>query len=301
MTRFLILMSMCGFFMLSSQEIKAQENVTIADSIDAVVNKHLEETVFYKKDAIKIDEKDLLNAIDNLPSFGVFKDTYFTTGIPLHGSINKKTADAHFQFSIRQRLTKSRLPFNTYLMLNYTQKSFWDIYAKSSPFKDNNYNIGVGVGKVIIHNGAVRGGAFLQVEHESNGRDGDESRSWNMISLAGRYNYNVQLVFGFKVWIPFVDGEQNEDLLDYRGLGTVTANYLSKNKRWWLTTEFTPRKGWGNLNSLVTVSYKLHPKHNQFLYLRFYDGMGESLLDYNRYEINLRVGFCIKPDFRNLF
>jgi len=279
---------------------RAQE-ITGNDSIDNIIRSKTDQTPFYKRQEFQVDEEDVLKVIDALPAFGVFKDTYFTTGIPLSQKIDRNSADVLFQISIRHRITKSRLPFNTFLFLTYTQRSFWDIYADSAPFRDNNYNPALGLGKYIIHNNIFKGTAFLQLEHESNGRDGKESRSWNMMSFAIKYYYNLQLSFGLKVWIPFVDGGENKDLLDYRGLGTFTANYVTKDMKWWLSAELNPRKGFGNVNTVVTASFRVSKNSNQYIYARFYNGKGDSLLDYNKYDMNIRVGFCIKPDFRSIF
>ena len=277
------------------------QDISLKDSINNIVEERLRKTTFHKQDQLEIEEESILKLADELPAFGVYKDTYFTTGVPLNKKIDRNTADVMFQISIRHRLTKSRLPFNTFLYLTYTQKSFWDVYAESAPFRDNNYNPGIGLGKYIIHNNTLKGGAFLQIEHESNGRNGKESRSWNMISLSSKYYYNLQLAFGFKVWIPIVDGEENGDLLDYRGIGTLSVNYITKNKKWWFEAEINPRKGFGNANTIVTASFLVSENANQYIYARFYNGKGESLLDYDKYNMNIRVGFCIKPDFGSIF
>lgn len=281
--------------------IANSQNVSLKDSVENAMEERLKHTILYKRDQIQIEEESIMKLADELPAFGVYKDTYFTTGIPLNKTIDKNTADAKFQISVRQRLTKSRLPFNSFLYFTYTQKSFWNIYAESAPFRDNNYNPSIGVGKYIIHNNILKGGAFLQVEHESNGRDGKESRSWNMVSLSSTYYYNLQLAFRFKVWIPIVDGEENDDLVDYRGIGMFSVNHITKNKKWWFEAEVNPRKGFGNANTTITASFKISKNANQYIYARFYNGTGDSLLDYNKYEMNIRVGFCIKPEFGNIF
>lgn len=288
------------FLLIGSQNVKSQEDIQ-KESLDILVQKHLDETPFYKNDQLTINEENILKRIDAFPAFGVYKDTYFTTGIPLDRSINRNTADAMFQISIRHRLTKSRLPFNTFLYFTYTQKSFWNLYAESAPFKDNNYNPGIGLGKYIIHDNKYKGTAFLQLEHESNGKDGEGSRSWNMISFSSKYFYNLQLSFGLKVWIPIVDGEENKDLVDYRGIGALSVNYITKNGRWWLSGELNPRRGFGNVNTTLTAGFKVTPKDNQYVYARFYNGKGDSLLDYDKYHMNIRIGFCIKPDFGSAF
>ena len=67
----------------------------------------------------------LRNEFDNGPYFGLYKDNYFTVGTTvLPGQTPSKTnSDVKFQISIAQRLTKSTLPWNTFVFLMYTQKN----------------------------------------------------------------------------------------------------------------------------------------------------------------------------------
>ena len=300
MTKTFNLLVFLTITLIISSNMRAQ-TIAMDDTLQESINQRLKKLSIFEEEQIEVNEEDILKQIDNKPAFGIYRDNYFTTGIPLNQSINKNTADALFQVSIRHRMTKSRLPFNTFLYLTYTQKSFWDIYDKSAPFRDNNYNPSLGLAKYIIHNNLLKGAAFLQIEHESNGRAGVESRSWNMISLSSKYFFNSQLTLGIKLWIPIVDGEENRDLITYRGVGSLSANYRSKDKRWWFTGEITPRKKIGDFNTSLTAAFKISIKSNQYLYVRFYDGRGENLLDYKKYNLNIRVGFCVKPDFQNIF
>ena len=119
-------------------------------------------------------------AFDNGPYFSLYRDNYFIAGIPLGQEIKRTNSDVKFQVSIAQRLTKSVLPFNTYLFLTYTQKCFWNVFEESLPMHDLNFNPGIGLSKLLIVKGHMIGKATLLIEHESNGRDGDASRSWNM-------------------------------------------------------------------------------------------------------------------------
>ena len=48
------------------------------------------------------------------------KDTYFVGGTVLGGKPTQYNSDVKFQISFQQRLTKSVLPFHTYLYLFYT-------------------------------------------------------------------------------------------------------------------------------------------------------------------------------------
>lgn len=291
-------------FIMGAIPIKFYGQVDIPyvnDTIKEHIISYLDTVPIYKQRYISLDEISIRQTVDAMPAFGIYKDMFFVTGIPLNTKVNRNTTDAMFQISIRQRLTKSYFPFNSFLYLTYTQKSFWDIYSKSSPFRDTNYNPGIGFGRYLIQNNKLKGAGFIQIEHESNGRDSIDSRSWNYLSLSSKYFFNLRLSLGLELWIPFVDGKENKDLLDYRGLGIVSINYISKDAKWWLSSDLNPRKGWGNVNTTVNIAYKLSRSHNQYLFAQFYNGKGESLLDYDKYSMNIRFGICIKPDFLNIY
>lgn len=270
------------------------------DSLWEEYNKAMRDPHIFKPRQLKISERDAIKMADKLPAFAVYRDTYFVTGVPLDREITNETADASFQISIRQRLTKSVLPFKTFAYLTYTQKSFWDIYAESSPFRDTNYNPGLGLGKYIFYGNRLVGAAFVQIKHESNGRDGEDSRSWNYLSMSMKYFFNARFNIAGEFWIPYVDGGNNKDLLDYRGLGYISINYISNKHKWWLSADLNPKKGF-SINSTLTAAFRVSEKSNQYLFARFFHGYGESLKDYNKYAMNIRVGICIKPDFYNIF
>lgn len=290
------------FCLMIPSDLKAQYGyLQIADSTRLKIEKHADTASLNVKNQIHITEQEAIKVLDALPAFAVYRDIYFTTGIPLNEDITSKSADALFQISFRHRLTKSYLPFNTFAYLTYTQKSFWDIYDNSAPFRDSNYKPGIGLGKYIIRNNKLEGAMFMQIEHESNGKGGEESRSWNYLSFSAKYFYNHRFSLGVKAWIPYVDGGENKNLIDYRGLATLSMNYQSNDSKWWLAAEATPRKGSGNVNTTVTAAFRITKNSNQYLYVRFYNGKGDSLLDYDKYNMNIRFGICIKPDFYSIY
>ena len=88
--------------------------------------------------------------LDSRPYFSLYKDTYFIGGTVLGGKPTEWNSDVKFQISFQQRLTKSRLPFHTYLYLFYTQKAIWHVFRNSLPFYDLNFNPGIGISKHII-------------------------------------------------------------------------------------------------------------------------------------------------------
>lgn len=268
------------------------------DSIGKIEKNWLD---LFRVQAIRSSENEAVNAINKTPDFAAYKDNFFITGIPLNKRITNNSTDALFQISIRHRLTKTVLPFNTFAFFTYTQRSFWDIYRESSPFRDMNYNPGIGLAKIFISKGLLFGSGAIQIMHESNGQYGENSRSWNYLSLTAKYYINLNLNISGELWIPYVDSDGNKDLLDYRGMGKININSLDNSKKWWFELQLNPRKGFGNINTTASISFKVSDSFNQYVFLRFQDGYAESLLDYNTYSMNLRIGICIKPDFYNIY
>jgi phospholipase A1 len=257
---------------------------------------------------LRIGKDEILKMLDSQPSFGMYKDNYIISGVPTGEAINKYTADVKFQISVRQLLTKTVLPFNTFLMLTYTQKSFWEIYRKSSPFEDNNYNPGLVFVKPVIRKNQLTGVAAVSFEHESNGRDSLASRSWDYLTVSGIYFFNATFSLQAKVWagIPGQPDEDyggggNPDLYKYRGYGLIALNYRSLKDKFRVSAIINPRTKFGNVNTQLEVNIKLSPKFNQYFFVQWYSGYAEGLLEYNRYTSMIRAGICIKPPLRELY
>lgn len=230
------------------------------------------------------------------PFFGLYKDNYFTVGTAIGQKPDKMNSDVKFQISLSIRLTNATLPWGTYLYLFYTQKTFWNVFQNSMPMRDLNFNPGIGWTKPFFSKNRYIGKMTLILEHESNGRDGVESRSWNRIALAGSAIVNDWLMVHAKYWIPIVDGENNRDLLYYAGLFQMGFTLSSRDKRWQGGMTFVKRKGnFFNWNTIAEVSWRVDKKANVNLFAQYYNGYGENLLDYNQFHSRLRVGLVFKP------
>ena len=251
-----------------------------------------------KAENIKYDTDSVLREYDNGPYFSLYKDNYFTLGTAVGPVPDSHNSDVKFQISISQRLTKSTLPGKTYLFLMYSQKSFWNVFEESFPMHDLNFNPGIGLSKLLIVKDRLVGKATLMIEHESNGRDGDESRSWNRISFSANIYIDPNFMIHGKYWIPFVDGEHNKDLTSYSGLYQTGLQFISANSRFGAALTLVKRKGWDlNFNTIAELNYRLFKDENQYLFLQYYNGYGECLLDYKEFHSRLRFGIVIKPKF----
>ena len=252
---------------------------------------------------VKLDNKEfnadsIRKEFDEAPHFSLYKDNYFTIGTAIGPRPSATNSDVKFQVSISQRLTRSTLPFNTYLFLFYNQKVFWNVFENSMPVHDFNFNPGIGVSKLLIAKDRVVGKASLLIEHESNGRDNDNSRSWNKISLCGSIYISPQFMIHAKYWIPIVDGQHNRDILRYCGIFQNGLQVMSNDKKYGMAITLVKRQGWNlNFNTIVELNYRLFKKDNQYMFLQYYNGYGDNLLDYNKFHSRLRFGIVIKPDW----
>ena len=244
----------------------------------------------------RINTDSVRREFDKGPYFGLYKDNYFIFGPAIGPKITRENTNAKFQVSIAQKLTKSTLPWNTYLYLFYTQKVFWNVLEESLPMTDLNFNPGIGLAKPLIVKNRYIGKLTLQLEHESNGRDSIQSRSWNRITFGANIIVDANLSVHGKIWIPIIDGRNNKDILDYCGIYQVGTSFISNNKRWNASLVLVKRRGWNlNYNTIFELGWKLSNNQNQYLFLQYYNGYGEGLLDYNKFHSQLRVGIVIKP------
>lgn len=244
----------------------------------------------------------LKKELDYGPFFGLYKDTYFIVGTKVPGIPTKYNSDVKFQISFAIRLTKNVLPWHTFLFLAYTQKTFWNVFQESLPMGDINFNPALGITKPFFNHGRYVGKLSLIVEHESNGRDGPDSRSWNKVSLSGMAMIDEWLMVHAKIWVPIVDGENNRDITKFCGIYQSGVVVTTPNRRWTFGFTWVKRAGFNlNFNTILEASWNVHKKTNLNLFAQYYNGYGEDLLHYNQFRTMLRVGLVFKPRFFSEF
>lgn len=236
------------------------------------------------------------------PFFGFYKDNYFLVGTSIGNKPTALNSDVKFQISLGIRLTKNTLPWNTYLFLMYTQKAFWNVFQKSMPMRDLNFNPGIGISRPFFIEDRYVGKLSLLVEHESNGRDGDASRSWNRVSLAGSVLINEWLMVHSKFWVPIIDSGNNRDICRYAGIFQSGFVAYTPSKKLSLGVTLVKRQGWNlNFNTIVDFIWRVSDKTNLNLMMQYYNGYGENLIDYKQFHSRLRVGIVFRPHFFSEF
>jgi len=195
----------------------------------------------------------------------------------------------------------------------YTQQSFWQLYnsAFSAPFRDTNYEPELLVNFDIQHPFHILGDTKLQFinvgfNHQSNGRAEPLSRSWNRIVA----NFGFEKNFGpekkdnfdllLKTWYRLPEdsvNDDNPDLTDYMGYGELWGTLYWRNQRFALMLRNNLRsenKGAFQLDwsmPLSTIHESLAKKIS--LYLQYFNGYGESLLDYNTSINRISAGLML--------
>lgn len=197
----------------------------------------------------------------------------------------RKKSEIKFQMSLKQRLLKF---YGWAFYFGYTQKSFWQAYdlSDSRPFRENNFNPEFFFRTKMWSGFRIDTGA----EHESNGKNVPDSRSWNRIYITP-YFENDYIIASLKVWHRLqenkkdgdedVDGDDNPGIHRYYGYGELglTAKFPGiRNTYLSSVTRFNPVSGKGSAELNLTVPLSIN---SMSFMVQYRDGYGESLIDYN--------------------
>lgn len=187
------------------------------------------------------------------------------------------------------------------LKFGYSQRSWWDISEDSAPFKEHNYNPEVfwdftenlarpsSVPRLHIFD-------LVGIEHQSNGLDGVNSRSWDRVYAQRTLRISEAWAWTIKYWQAMNLGDYNEDIEDYLGSAEVTTHFDLNN---WAQIDLKTRLG----RSSDTLSYQLDlivPMSrwiNSRFFLSYHNGYGEALISYNKKTSSVRAGFYFPLGF----
>jgi phospholipase A1 len=192
----------------------------------------------------------------------------------------------------------------TTLRLGYTQRSLWDTAGRSSPFYDTSY-----LPELVVtteaplprdRNQAVTWlGLRAGFQHESNGKDGPESRSLNIVYFRPRL-----LIGSLHAWslllLPEVhaylgDLSENKALKDYRGYGKLRF-YIGRNDGPTLMFSGWTGKNFDHASYQLDLSIPTRVRWleiESFVHAQYFNGYGESLRSYDRKSDALRVGLSL--------
>ena len=207
--------------------------------------------------------------------------------------------DVKFELSFKVKFASGRDFY-----FGYTQKSFWDLFEKSSPFRETNYNpeifweIREGSSS---ENGFGMGKTLIGAEHESNGMGGAESRSWNRLYIEQGVSYNPPsfddkskkdfLILSLKLWPMVQAGRENKDITGYQGYGEFSAEVNVSAVRFFLKGRKGTRSDAVSVESSLALDV---PGLNVYPFVQYRYGYGESLLKYDELERRWGIGVMMR-------
>ncbi len=212
-------------------------------------------------------------------------------------SLDLDDTEAQFQISI-----KTPLAVNLFNMMDiyaaYTNRSFWQVYnSNSAPFRETNHEpegwLQFNTNWEFL--GFTNPQNSLGIVHQSNGRGGVLSRSWNRIYanfIAERGNF----AFSLKPWFRLSeddDNDDNPDITDYLGHYEIRAAYKWKDHVFSAMSRNNLESGFEKGAVELNWSFPLgkYPYLNG--YVQYFTGYGESLIDYDNYVNKIGIGICL--------
>jgi len=212
---------------------------------------------------------------------------------------------ARFQLSFKYRIfDPGSLPVAWFpplagLYFGYTQTSIWDVSATSAPFRDTSYR------PSFFWQGTTRGKGLMPdlwragFEHESNGKDGVNSRSINTFFAQPVWRTGFSdgrtLIFAPKLY-GYSEKANNPDIQRYRGYADWIFRFGHEDG--WLLAATLRRGTAGHGSTQFDLSYPLRQplfaRTGGFVHFQLFTGYGETILDYNvNRGTQARLGFSI--------
>lgn len=189
------------------------------------------------------------------------------------------------------------------LFVGYSQTMFWQLGNDSSPFRDVSYN------PELFYRFKMNQGFWdtldAGIEHQSNGKDGEASRSFDRAfvqfnTIFGLGNRKVSWDTRF---FAFYDTDHtNKDIRDYVSFWNTKlavidmfGGILDKGETYIV---FFPggvySNKWANGGTEVGVKFRFKAfGENPFFFIQGYSGYSESLLNYNEFVKSYRAGFLL--------
>lgn len=190
--------------------------------------------------------------------------------------------EVKFQISLKVNVLNNIFGDNGDLYFAYTQRSWWQAYnAKaSSPFRETNHEpeAFVSFDNAFSWLGWTNTQNRLGFAHQSNGQSQPLSRSWNRLyadMLFQRGNWAISVAPHWRI-PESRDDDDNPDLENYLGYADVTLVHTFGDQEVSLLVKGNPGKH--HYGALIDYTFPLIGKVRG--HVQYFDGYGESLVDY---------------------
>jgi len=216
------------------------------------------------------------------------------------GDQSLEADDTEAQFQVSAKFPLAVNLFNAMdIYAAYTNHSFWQVYnnENSSPFRETNHEpegwLQFNPKWELL--GFTNTSNIFGVVHQSNGRGGELSRSWNRIYAAFIVERG-NLVLSFKPWYRMQENAEDDDnpnITDFLGHGEIRAAYKYKEHVFSVMSRNNIESGFEN--GAVELSWSFPLFHYPYVkgYVQYFTGYGESLIDYNNYVNKIGIGLSL--------
>lgn len=194
------------------------------------------------------------------------------------------------QFSLKLPVIEDIFKTKTALYVAYTQLFYWQFYANSQWFRETNYEP-----EFFFYRPLSRHlSAQLGVVHQSNGRGGQMERSWNRAYLDFQFSRGNWYV-STKPWLLIFKSASsdlhNPNIENYLGHGRLVISYKYHNQVFSLMSRNNLESGFSRGANEVSWSFPIfgHIKG----YAQFFNGYGQSLIEYDHYTYGGGIGIAI--------
>ena len=224
------------------------------------------------------------------PLVSLYQPNYLIAGpedSPVVGDLTTK-----FQLSLK-------FDVGAHWYLAYTQRLYWDVTRHSQPIVDLSLQPELFYVWRLAPNVAERldlQTTQLGLEHESNGKDGAASRSWNRAYVEPHFRWGGWFLEP-RVWAILSEDEQNPDIADYYGYFDLRLGYEGADGQ---RFTFTGRHGSAHGSAQLDMALPMRALFagngmRPWLYAQAWAGYGETLLYYNVYTRAFRIGIEFHP------
>ena len=214
-----------------------------------------------------------------------------------------KKVEVKFQFSLKLPIWNNIIG-DADLWGAYTNISFWQAYNKthSSPFRDTNHEPELFLSIQGKRNflGFKNSYNTIGFAHQSNGQHGSLSRSWNRIYFSAAFERD-NFAFAIKPWYRIPEdekgspndpsGDDNPDIDKYMGYGELVAGYKWDEHLFSMLLRNNLRSS--NNKGAIQLDWTFPLTRRIKGYVQYFNGYGESLIDYNASVNRLGVGIVL--------
>lgn len=210
---------------------------------------------------------------------------------------NLDSLEAKIRLSVKAKVVEGLFNKNADLWLGYTVASYWQAYNRgvSAPFRETDYEPEAMLVLRTDYDIAGLKGRFINLGlvHESNGRSVALSRSWNRIYAQFGFERG-DFALLIRPWYRIPESaanDNNPDIQDYLGRGDLVATYNNGGNTYSLllrnNLKSSPNRG------AVELSWSFPLQGRLKGYVQYFNGYGESLIDYNYKQQSLGIGVSL--------